>query len=483
MNTTSISNSEIFKFLTCIFLGILFSLIIFNFPASYILGVSAAVLFIVAAISKSVVSILAFVVILSSIIFEEALPILSMGIGSFHLTDIFLLSLIFLIFFVFITDKYFTFVVTPLDKPLLLFYSAAVISVFISLQYFNTDFNMVMRSFRYVTYYLIFFLVTNMVREKKQIKFLTQGLLGIAFAVSITMFIQAILGRQVQLMPGRVETARVLGISYSATRILPPGQTLIFIIFLVSICLIVFSKKPILKSVYFYLVLILGVAILLTYNRSYWVSIFFALSVLMLLTARKNSKRVAAMFLIALIVLGVSGYIFLSAGDKTRDFVLSVSDRLASLFAGERLFHSSTLEHRRVENQYAWDQIKAHPILGIGLGNSYRPGGAWADDQGVYIHNGYLWILLKMGLIGFIPFVWFYGGFLIRGYRNWNKIENHFFKAAVCGFTLSGTGILLASIINPMFMQWYSIVVIAVMIGLTEVILRLNEQELQDTYE
>ena len=51
------------------------------------------------------------------------------------------------------------------------------------------------------------------------------------------------------------------------------------------------------------------------------------------------------------------------------------------------------------------------------------------------------------------------------------------------GFTLSGLGILLANIVNPMFIQWFSIVVIATMIGLTEAIIRINEKDLKRSSE
>jgi len=142
------------------------------------------------------------------------------------------------------------------------------------------------------------------------------------------------------------------------------------------------------------------------------------------------------------------------------------------------MFRSATLEWRRIENEYAFMQIRKYPLFGIGLANDYRPHifgmGDWATR---YIHNGYLWIILKMGLIGFLPFLWFYLRFLLRGFSSWKKIEDAILRSAVTGFMLSGIGILLVVIVNPMFMEWKAIVMIATMIGLTEAIIRINESE------
>jgi len=52
-------------------------------------------------------------------------------------------------------------------------------------------------------------------------------------------------------------------------------------------------------------------------------------------------------------------------------------------------------------------------------------------------------------------------------------------KSVVVGFMLSGVGILLAAIVIPVFMQWFAIVVIATMIGLTEAIIRINEEKVK----
>jgi hypothetical protein len=101
--------------------------------------------------------ILAIVILISSIIFEDALPLIPIGFGSFHIPDLILLSLLFLIPLNLLTDTRFSIVKTPLDTPLLLFYLATLIAAFNAVFYYNLGFNETLRIVRGLTYYLLFF--------------------------------------------------------------------------------------------------------------------------------------------------------------------------------------------------------------------------------------------------------------------------------------------------------------------------------------
>ncbi len=424
---------------------------------------------------KPKIGILALVVLISSIVFEEAIPIISIGIGSLHITDILLLFLFGTMFFKLSSDKTFRFIRTPLDIPLISFYFAVIISAFIAIYVYRIDFNIVMRQFRCLTYYLVFFLITNLIRDWVDVKFIIKGLFTISFAVSIAMILQAILGESIHLMPGRVEATETFGRIYGATRILPPGQTLILVMFITCVCCIVFMDKQAVRSRYYYLLPVMGAALILTYNRNYWASIIFSLIIFTLLVSKKYKKRIIAWSLIMFIVTSLVIILFLGIGGKPREFAVSTLDRVVSLFNGEKLFYSDSLEWRKMENYHATRVILTHPVVGIGLGNSYRSQiSGSADKLTDYTHNGYLWILWNMGLMGFIPFLWLCAVFLYRGFLNWRYAEDNFLKAAMIGFTLSYTGIMAACLVNPMFSQWFSIIVIGIIMGINEVIIRIN---------
>jgi hypothetical protein len=469
-------------------IGLLFYILLGLVAGVFILGSKPAIVFtifggailLVFFSSKPKIGILAIVFIVSSIIFEEAMPLISIGLGSLHIADIFLLFLFCVIFFKLSTENKFKFVKTPLDLPLVLFYLAAIISAFIAVTVYDVKFNIVMRQFRYLTYYLIIFVVTTFIQEEKEIKFIIKGLFAISCVVGIAMVLQAILGESVHIMPGRVEVTETFGNIYASTRVLPPGQTLIFVMFITGVCSFVLMNKSLVKSGYFYLLLIIGVAVILTYNRSHWMAIAFSLSIFMLLISKEHKKRLIA-WLVTMFILTVTiGCLFLGIGGKAKEFTVSVIDRGVSLFAKERLYYSSSLEWRKMENYHAIRNILNHPISGIGLGNNYRSRIASTDDKlnlTGYIHNGYLWILMYMGFLGFTPFMWLCIAFLVRGFLNWRDIKDEFLRAVIIGFTLSYVGIMLSCLVNPTFVEWFSITIIGIMMGINETIIRINRKE------
>jgi O-antigen ligase len=81
--------------------------------------------------------------------------------------------------------------------------------------------------------------------------------------------------------------------------------------------------------------------------------------------------------------------------------------------------HGDSLGWRKMENRLAITSIENNPFLGVGLGGEYKltmsSRGSFLNETR-YIHNGYLYYPLKMGLIAaFIPFALIYG--FVRTYR------------------------------------------------------------------
>jgi len=461
-------------------IGIMLGLIAIYLPLGITLTAIAGILLLKYLTTRAVLVVLIIVVLTSSIVFEESIPLLPIGVGSLHVSDILLLFMLSTLGYRYLTEKNFTFAKSPLNIPLLLFVSAALLSAIISVVKFGADFNDVARQFRVISYYLLFFLTTNLITEKQQIKLLVKGLFIIAAVVAAAMVVQAIIGESIQLMPGRIESAGTSGSEFGALRILPPGQTLVFVTFIVSICALVFNQeKPVLFSSTFYLTLLLGMGIVLTYNRSYWVTAILGIMTLLMITATENKIRLAALLMVILICCGSIFAMFGGTGGKLGTTVDAVTERFSSLFAGKELEQSSSLDYRRMENEYAVAQIKRHPLMGIGLANDYRPDIYGPDDNlNYYVHNAYLWLILDFGFFGFVLYLWFYLRFILRGFRNWQKIEDTLMQSVVAGSMLSGTGLLLMAFVNPVFMQWFSIVVLAIMIGVSETIIRINDMEI-----
>jgi O-antigen ligase len=445
--------------------------------------ISAGIFFLIVSVRRPEIGILMITVLISSIVFEESLPLIPIPGGSFHATDIILIFFILLIPFQYLANRNFRLRTTSLDTPLLLFILAVIISAGISIFGQGVNFNTVMRGFRPLIYYLLYFVMTNFIRSRRQIHFVYHGLFVIAGLVSLLMIIQAGIGASLHLISGRVAAARALtGQSFEATRILPPGDTLIFIMFISAVCAIAIMHGPLLRSGYFYLLILLGSGLVLTYTRNYWISVILSLLMLVLLASKRGKRRILGWLLISLILIVITIPPFISFGGRARSYFDSISERIGSMLAVKRTFASGSLVQRKIETEYAWKSIAMHPLLGIGLNSSYRPRISWIDykpefNSQSYIHNGYLYILVYTGLLGFIPFMWFYGRFIQRGFSNWRKIKSPLEKSIVIGCTLSGIALSLSFLVSPKLMEWPSIVVIAIVIGLMETTIQCNERE------
>ncbi len=464
-------------------IGVAAGILLLAAPLMHVLAIFAGLFFLVVIAARPEVGILIMLVLLSSIVFEESLPLIPIGIGSFHVSDVILLFMLGAVIFKVFVRRACTYVRTSLDLPLALFIVTVAASTCISLAQgqYGKDLALVLRLFRDVTYYLIVIVITNLIRNVKQIRFLIHGLFAIAAVVAATMLVQAIVGDSVQLMPGRVEAAETFDQQYDALRLLPPGQILLLVSLITSICMVAFeNRRSLLFSRYPYLVALLGVGLLLTYTRNYWIALLLAVCLLFLLRIGIEGKKRLLVLLAVVTILAVLFIgLFSGSGGKIDKAFDAISVRYGSLFAPKKLNRDSSLGDRYIENGYAIKQIEDHPVLGIGLGNDYRPElPGMREGLTYYIHNSYLYIMTDTGLTGFCFFFWFYIVFLVRAMKHWKQIQDKFLKSALLGFMISGIVILPSALVIPIFMEWFSLVVIAVMIGLSEAIIRTGEAEM-----
>ncbi|MDD5066626.1 MAG: O-antigen ligase family protein [bacterium] len=417
--------------------------------------------------------ILFIVLIDASIIFEEAIPVIPLGIGSFHGTDIILFGMLFLIPINLAINPSFKIVKTPMNLAVIVFYLAVLLSAMNGLFFTKVHYKIIMRLMRIFSYYLMFFVITHFINTKQKITFIIKGLFMISVIVTLAMMLQAVLGSNVQIMPGRIETARTFETEYEATRILPPGQTLIQVMLITAFCLSITLDKNFFKSKYFYLIFIIGIANLLTFNRSTWVTQIMSIGLFTLLIPEQYKKKVIAWAVITLMIAGLFMAVIIPAGGQPAKTIIAVSDRFTSLFTGEKIQESATLKWRRLENYAAIKKIKKDWFLGIGLGNAFT----WKKKAVSYMHNFYLWIILNMGIVGFIAFAWYYLLFLFRGFKYWKKIKDDYLRAVYISFTLSGLGLIPGAMVNPQFREWYSIIIITIMVGINESILYYNSNK------
>jgi O-antigen ligase len=434
----------------------------------YIIFILLAIPSIVLLKIKPLYGIIIVTIVVSTIIFENTLPLFSFGFGSFNYTDIIILYLLIITFFDRDNQK-----MSWTIKIFILYFIYLFISAVIAINWKELDFNIAMRVLRGYFYFMLAYIVSNQAKTRKDILFLEKGLAILAVFVAFAMIAQAILGESLILTPGRID--KTSSFTYETFRILPPGQTLVFAVFIVSMGLFVFRDQ---NSLTKWQLLIFGttfLGVLLTYNRSYWVAALLSLIFFIILGGARGVGLLVRRAVLggAIVLFFISGLVLGNFG-LTTSFSASVSDRFETLFEGRNLLTSSSIRYREMENIYALNKLADAPAFGVGPGNDYRPKNEIHDDALTkYIHNGYLGIALHSGIPGLIFFLAFYLSFIGNAFKGLRKIEDDFQKAILRGILAFSICILLINIVNPMFQQWFSVVVMGVIIGLSESIIKV----------
>lgn len=147
------------------------------------------------------------------------------------------------------------------------------------------------------------------------------------------------------------------------------------------------------------------------------------------------------------------------------------------MFSATILTSEETLVSRWDEIRYAWAHIVEHPIFGIGLYRRYRPPFYVGDTLTRHVHNSYVSIWLKTGLLGLVPFLWLSVHFLQRGFRYWRDVRDRFLRAVTLGHTLAYLGMMISNLVGPTFVSNWSLAVFGVILGINEVILREIEPQ------
>ena len=183
-------------------------------------------------------------------------------------------------------------------------------------------------------------------------------------------------------------------------------------------------------------------------NRNMLIGLTAGLFVTGLLTSRRGRFAVAA----AVVAVGVLVSFTLAESSATvRNN--SIAARVLSLSSTSELEGSATVTDRLHENNAALDSLSKSRILGIGWGASYgmreivfQDGEFRVVSRG-FIHNQYLGLWLRTGLIGLVAFLGALGLALTAGTR-WMRARSEDDDAWIgAGIVTSVTAIAVSSIV------------------------------------
>jgi O-antigen ligase len=468
------------QLLAAVAVGVALGAALPNLPLFLAIALVPALVMVWLVASRPEIGLLLIVAITGGLVNYDQIPYLSLGPVSFHVTDLLLLLVLGIAVVRLLVQRGFRYVPTKLDAPLILFYCMALIAVLTAIFQFGVSPSIAVREFRIVTYWLAFFAVTQLIRTKKQLNTLIDGLFVLAVLMTGVVLLQMAIP-SVPLVRVSAETLVTAGREFAGvSRVWITGERLIYVMLVVAVCLWLLAGSGRMRRIYGGLTAVLLVWLFLSFQRNYWFTTALALGLLGLVLPWPERLRALRWVILGLIVLAlllfVPGSPLASWGEAALDRIFSVQ--------GSRLERDTSAVLRQVELQYAFRRIIENPLFGVGIGNSYRPWMRrfdylpWATTNwGLvwYCHNAYVWIWVKMGTPALIFFLWLCLGFLYRGFRQWHRIADPKWRAVVLGFSLAFVGQMVSNMVAPNFIQNWVLVVFPMMMGINELIYKWSD--------
>lgn len=415
---------------------------------------------------------LAMLAYTSGLIPSQFNPYINLGVGHFQISDLILISLLGVAGFRIFTERDFQFRKTPLDIPIILYCLAVFWGIYTSVTQYETKFSYTTYEARIMLTYSVFFVVTQLLRKPEQLKRLIIGIFIVGVVVSALMILQAITGFNLSFVPSSYFRAS------SLTRAYHPGFYAVFITMMMFISLLAVRKTGIRTLALWLAIFILGLSITISLGRNIVFSTLIAIVTLVILL-RGEERRRLILSILAIVFIAVSLFSVINVlkpSSALLAYPRALMGRIFNLVETDPFSPDETLLWRVEETGYAWNQIKVHPFVGIGLFNFYRPPFFDGDTLQTYIHNGYLWIWLKTGLIGLIPFLCFILGFVLHGFLSWKKIPDPFLRSVTLGASLIIFAMAFSNFVAPVLIEGFNLAFFAVTIGIGESILAMKSE-------
>lgn len=390
----------------------------------------------------------------------------------------------------------------PVGAPLTLFLVLVLFSAAYALFWQGVASNWVFAELRDLSAYALFFITAWSLARPRHLVTILVGLFVIANLTAFIIFIQQFLGVSRPLLPAM--TASYWGIwlqgsagSFGSVRVVPPSHVLVYFAMLIAGGLAIYEPNRGLRAGLVVQFGVLGLALLLTYTRAQWVATTVALALMATVLVPTYKAQIGRLALLSipifLITCSVLGFGLQGLLQETPVLTL-LSERATTLFTPDETIDSRSLQWRIFENEEALKSILRHPMLGVGLGNSYRnlttlqgEADGWFTGNSLaageisrftrYVHSSYIWIPVKMGIPALVIFIWFCTALLVAGWRLMRLLPNNRIKGIVLAIVAGFIGLLGWTIFHQHLIMNRSSTAVAFAAGLVAGIYALHRGE------
>ncbi len=228
---------------------------------------------------------------------------------------------------------------------------------------------------------------------------------------------------------------------------------------IIGISLLAAGGKP--RWLLFAIIVINIVSLAFTFSRGYWVATAAGIGLILLLSDWKVKRRIVLWG--SMILCSIIAVILLVFPNLFNAISEGILLRLTSIGYGDISFQSRLIESRTVVNLFFQS-----PIIGYGFGSLYSYYDLISQHHAVtwYIHNGYFFLLFKVGILGSALYFLFYISRTYAVFRRIVTMTNNHIKSLICGLSVIPLVMLLLSFSSPQFYDRASVLVLTIVWGI-----------------
>ena len=308
---------------------------------------------------------------------------------------------------------------TPLNKPIFYYIAVMVFSTAFGMMFervqIKTGFFFLLK---YIEYFIVYFMVANNIRDRKQIRYWVMAILFTCAVVSIVGIYQIPGGERISApFEGEEGEPNTL------------GGYLVFILSIVAgLFLTTDSRRN--KILLGFLGFLIIIPFLATQSRDSYLAILPMYLVLIILSEKKIGLVITLTILISL------GPFFVPSAVKNRiAFTFTQAKEAGQIRVGRTTIDTSTSARLQSWKDVVAKDWMKHPILGYGV-TGYR----FLDAQ-------YPRVLAETGLLGVAAFFWLIYSLFSTTLKTYRSITDRFYKGLTLGF-MAGLIAMLAHAIG-----------------------------------
>ena len=413
-------------------------------------------------ISFPEISMVAMFIMICGLVPESLAPQISIGLGVIKAHEIAILLLAALAFMRALGGAPFK-TYGPWFWPVLLFFLLTVTAIVVG-KLNGATIKDALSEGRASVAWLTLFMVVSLLRTEAQLKRFVGGIVFVGVLVALALIAQFATGKSF-IQNARVETLVTVNQANPDIVRSLSGGGIYFVVFSGLLLLGRLMTRSISTWIALPLLALLIAGLVVTFGRGVWIA--SALAALLMSYRLARLKGV-----LGLVATGVaSGVVGLALLASFKPAVIEVAmDRVLST-TQETLGHNTSLGWRAEEARFALKRLADSPVVGIGMGVAYKPitrmnGVTITESDEVltrYIHNAYLGLWLKFGVLGLLAAAWFSWGTVRRGIQVLNQMVDPRYKALAAASVAAFLVPLIVSVTQPEWLTQTGITFFALM--------------------